>query len=228
MTGFARCHRRLFEYRTRTEAGAEQTAVALHVVQIACDTLVCVLGAGVGGPAVEAAELTLSQALRMGAASAGATALASVGEHAAESAQSDEGFSMKTVLFGTVKDAAGSFVSTVTGGLLTKAFSRVMGELIIANLPAERLLELAALHGDATIPALETVAAHGWATALELCGTKLGALLADVAMNVVQTVRDHKLLTLSAVLNDAGTQLVANDFSTLLLAALLRHGVKRF
>jgi hypothetical protein len=213
-SAFARCHRRLYEYRLRVEGGAQN---AIDGMWIACNALVCCLAAAPAAGAVLTARLALLVALR----AAGGTAAASLIGRAGMIAQGVEKFDAHKLLIGTAEEAACSFVSALIGGLLAEAFATLIGRFLIDRLSPKLLAALAEADGFEPAQAVRLAMTRGWKMIANVLGSTAGALIANVA-NII--VHDLRVLSHMPELDDLmerlNTQLLHNGLAVLIIEAL--------
>lgn len=243
---FRDAHRRMYEYRSRTEEGAQLAKDVLSGVEIGCDIVLTVLSAGMGAGSANvlklgvgglmrlATEQTMKAGLLRTALKAGATGAANkllqdTAEAGAGYANNLEGdFDIGKIVKDAATHGAMTTVSMLIGGALSKVFMRTVGEIIGSRMAPESLLVLAEKYGVQGVIPPELFVSKGWRFLVGVAGDGITtALMTAVSLAIEQLKHGGKKPTAEQFVAIVVEQMVLNGFIQLLFGAVHHEHAKK-
>lgn len=227
---FEAAHRRVYEYRTRTEGGAQDAATTLRGIEIGCDITLTILSAGMGAGGANLLKLGARGAFKMIAKQAGkslvktAAKAAAVGgadklaQGAAEEGTGkaiglDGEFDVAKVLREAGEAAVMNFLGVLVGGSLSKVFMRQLGEILGSRMAPEAVLALAEKYGGQGIVPPELFVSKGW------------QFLVGVAGDACTTTLLTALSTLVEQLRTGGKRPTGEQFVQMVITQMIQNGL---
>lgn len=228
---FEEAHRKTYEYRTRTEGGAQTAATTLRGIEIGCDITLTLLSAGVGAGSANVlklgargvfklvAEQTMKGGLLKTAAKAaavgGANKLAQGGaeEGAGVAAGTEDHFDVAKVLREAGEAAAMNFLGVLIGGSLSKVFMRQLGGILGSRMAPEGVLALAEKYGVEGVIPPELFVSKGW------------RFLVGVAGDACTTTLLTGLSTLVDQLRTGGKRPTGEQFVQMVITQMIQNGL---
>lgn len=204
---FEDAHRKTFEYRSRSEGGAETAAHTLRGIEIGCDITLTILSAGMGAGSANLLKLGVRGTFRLlaeqtaksgllktaakAAAVGGINKLAQGGaEEASNEEQGVEGeFNVGRVLREAGEAAAMNFFGVLVGGSLSKLFMRQLGEILGSRMAPEGLLALAEKYGVEGVIPPELFVSKGWRFLVGVAGDACTTTLLTALSALVEQLR---------------------------------------
>lgn len=234
---YREAHRRFYEYKSRTEEGAELSAKVLRGVEVGCDIVLVVLSAGIGSGSANVLKLGVEGTFKLaaegvakglGKAAIKAGAVAGANKLAQGAAEEATGYAIdledhidvKKILLEAGTAAATNVIGMLVGGALSKVFLRTLGEILGARMAPEGLLALAeALGVEGPIPA-EYFVTKGWRFLVGLAGDACTTTLNTAVMATIEALRSGgNKPTKEQFVVMVVEQLIQNGFIQLLLHA---------
>jgi hypothetical protein len=160
---YRRCHRRVQEYRERSESGAGNVIAGLRIAEAAGAISFSVMTGGMGSGVLGVAAASAAGAGVYGAGQLGVEQLTE--KHVGLRQNLD----FKAMLAKGAEDAAMTFTGALVGGALTKMFLGKLGRIFADRLPLAELERIAAKAGyKAFTP--ELFVSKGWTFLADLAG----------------------------------------------------------
>jgi hypothetical protein len=227
---FEDAHRRVYEYRSRTEGGAQTAANTLRGIEIGCDITLTILSAGVGAGSANLLKLGARGAFKMIAEQAGKSLVKTAGkaavvgganklaqgaaeEGAGVAAGTEDGFDVAKVLREAGEAAVMNFLGVLIGGSLSKVFMRQLGEILGSRMAPEGLLAIAEKYGvQGAIPP-ELFVSKGW------------RFLVGVAGDACTTTLLTALSTLVEQLRTGGKRPTGEQFVMMVVQQMIQNGL---
>lgn len=228
---FEDAHRRVYEYRSRSEGGAQTAATTLRGVEIGCDITLTILSAGVGAGEVNLLKLGARGAFKLLAEQAGKSGLlktavkaAAVGaadklaqgtaeEGTSRALGADGEFNVTRMLRDAGDAAVMNFLGVLVGGSLSKVFMRQLGEILGARMAPEALLALAEKYGVPGVIPPELFVSKGW------------RFLVGVAGDACTTTLLMALSTLVEQLRTGGKRPTGEQFVHMVVSQMIQNGL---
>lgn len=238
---FEDAHKRVYEYRSRTEGGAQIAATTLRGVEIGCDITLTILSAGVGAGEANLLKLGARGAFKMIAEQAGKSLVKTAGkaavvggadklaQGAAEEGTSkaiglDGEFDVAKVLREAGEAAVMNFLGVLVGGSLSKLFMRQLGEILGARMAPEALLALADKYGVPGVIPPELFVSKGWRFLVGAAGDACTTTLLTALSTLVEQLRtDGKRPTGEQFVAMVVQQMIQNGLLQVIFVAVT-HG----
>jgi hypothetical protein len=203
---FEDAHKRVYEYRSRTEGGAQMAATTLRGVEIGCDITLTILSAGMGAGEANLLKLGARGAFKMISEQAGKSLVKTAAKAAAvggadklAQGAAEEGTGKAIGLEGEVdvakvlreagEAAAMNFLGVLVGGSLSKLFMRQLGEILGARMAPEALLSLADKYGVQGVIPPELFVSKGWRFVVGAAGDACTTTLLTALSTLVEQLR---------------------------------------
>lgn len=237
---FEDAHRKTFQYRSRTEGGAQIAATTLRGVEIGCDITFTILSAGAGtgvnilklgarGLFKTIAEQSLMKTAVKVGVGGGISALTqgTAEEGAGAAAGTEDGFDVGKVLRKGGEAAVMNFVGALVGGALSKVFMRTLGEILGARMAPEGLLALAEKYGvQGAIPP-ELFVSKGWRFLVGVAGDACTTTLMTALSTTVEQLRTGKHPTSEQFVTMVVQQMIQNGLLQVVFSAMTHERVAK-
>lgn len=241
---FQEAHRKVYEYRSRTEGGAETAITMLRGVEIGCDITLTILSAGLGAAEVNVLKLGARGVFKLAASQAGKSLLktglraaavggadklaqGAAGDAAAHAMGVEGEFDAAKVVREAGEAAVMNLLGVLVGGALNKVFMRAVGQIIGSRMAPEALLAVAERYGVSGVVPAELFVSKGWRFLVGVAGDGCTtALVTALAVTAEQLRTGGKKPTGEQFVSMVVEQMVRNGLLQIILTAVTHERAK--